>query len=113
MYIRQETGADLLKSSRERRYRLPFQYDHRQTTEEQHAGKRNNEGGNPHIRNPEALPCTNERTDQQGSNDCEPSWQLPIHHHNGGYSTDKGRNGPYGQVDMPCDNDQHHTNGQD
>src|SRR6478735_7386643 len=84
-----------------------------EAAEEEHAGQRHDEGGDAHIRGPPALPGADDRTQHQAQQDACPPRDAPVADGEGDGDADERGDGADREVDVACDDHQHHADGQD
>src|SRR6185312_6935130 len=83
------------------------------TAEDEHSGEGDDERRYPDVRDPEALPGTDQRADDQTEHDRERPRQVPVLHRAGYNDAAEGGNRTDREVDVAGDDEHHHADRED
>ena len=81
--------------------------------EDEHAGQGDDEGGNPDVGNPRALPGADQHSHEQPEQDGQRPREVPVPHRGGHHDADESGNGSDRQVDVAGDDHHDHADGED
>ena len=109
----EEAAADLPEASRERCDRLALEQILGGAAEHQHSRQRHDEGRNADVSDPESLPRTDQRPQQQTQRHRHRPREVLADHQHRRHGSDESGDGPDRQIDVTGDDDDDHADGQD
>ncbi len=89
------------------------EHDQREAAEDEHAGERDDEGRDADVGDPEALPGSDHRSDEQREQDRDEPRHAHVHREDSGDRPDERGDRSDRQVDVTGDDDEHHADRED